>query len=100
MDWSQIIITAIGSSSLTSGAVAIVMKLIDRKSIARRTLAMLTYSTLSDKIERLLNQDHATPEQRKEIEELYILYKEHGWNGDMEARMDKVHALPTKDLNK
>lgn len=39
MDWSQIIITAIGSSSLTSGAVAIVMKLIDRKSITRRTLA-------------------------------------------------------------
>lgn len=47
------------------------MKLIDRNSITKRTLAVLSYGALSDKIEKLLDQDFATPEQRKELEEFW-----------------------------
>lgn len=96
MDWLQDILLMFGTGGVTS----IILRIIDRKSLTRQTLAMLTYSTLSGKVERLLDQDYATPEQRREIEHLHKLYKAHGWNGDMESRMEKVHALPTKDLNK
>lgn len=97
--WMQVLAIMIGSGGITSGAVAITMKLIDRNSITKRTLAVLSYGALSDKIEKLLDQDYATPEQRKEIEEFWKVYKAHGWNGDMDARMAKVHALPTKNLH-
>lgn len=100
MDWAQIIGLMVGTGGITSVLEGIILKLIDKKSITRKTLAVLTYSTLSDKVEKLLDQDYATPEQRKDIEHLYELYKAHGWNGDMEARMSKVHNLPTKDLNR
>ena len=96
--WMQVLALMIGSGGITSGAVAITMKLIDRNSITKRTLAVLSYGALSDKIEKLLDQDFATPEQRKELEEFWKVYKAHGWNGDMDARIAKVHALPTKDL--
>lgn len=100
MDWAQMIGLMVGTGGITSVLEGIIMKLIDKKSITRKTLAVLTYSTLSDKVEKLLDQDYATPEQRQDIEHLYELYKAHGWNGDMEARMSKVHHLPTKDLNR
>lgn len=100
MDWAQIIGLVVGTGGVTTALETIVIKVMDRKSITRQTLAMLTYSTLSDKVEKLLSQNYATPEQRKEVEQLYQLYKAHGWNGDMEARMDKIHALPTKRLGK
>lgn len=96
--WMQVLALMIGSGGITSGAVAITMKLIDRNSITKRTLAVLSYGALSDKIEKLLDRDFATPEQRKELEEFWKVYKAHGWNGDMDARIAKVHALPTKDL--
>ncbi|MEI3515869.1 MAG: hypothetical protein V8R50_00590 [Clostridia bacterium] len=65
--WMQVLALTIGSGGITSGAVAITMKLIDRNSITKRTLAVLSYGALSDKIEKLLDQDYATPEQRKRI---------------------------------
>ena len=65
--WMQVLALMIGSGGITSGAVAITMKLIDRNSITKRTLAVLSYGALSDKIEKLLDQDYATPEQRKEL---------------------------------
>ncbi len=98
--WMQVLAIIIGSGGITSGAVAITMKLIDRNSITKRTLAVLSYGALSDKIEKLLDQDFALPEQRKEVEEFWKVYKAHGWNGDMDARMEKVRALPTKDLHR
>ena len=60
----------------------------------------MTQKTLADKLERALDRGYATPEQRRDIKVLYDCYKEHGWNGDMDSRMGKVHALPTKDLKK
>ena len=86
--WMQVLALMIGSGGITSGAVAITMKLIDRNSITKRTLAVLSYGALSDKIEKLLDQ-----------EEFWKVYKAHGWNGDMDARMAKVRALPTKNLH-
>lgn len=65
MNWLQDVLLMFGTGGVTS----IILKIIDRKSITRQTLAMLTYSTLSAKIERLLDQDYATPEQRREIEQ-------------------------------
>lgn len=100
MDWAQMIGLMVGTGGITSVLEGIILKLIDKKSITRHTLAMLTYCTLSDKAERLLDQGYATPEQRKEIEQLYQLYKAHGWNGDMESRIGKIHAMPTKNLDR
>ena len=62
------------------------------------TIRLLAYARLSEEIERLLNQGYATPSERRILEEMYLNYKDHGWNGDMDARMRKVHSLPTKHL--
>ena len=64
MDWLQDILLMFGTGGVTS----IILRIIDRKSLTRQTLSVLTYSTLSGKVEHLLDQDYATPEQRREIE--------------------------------
>lgn len=67
----------------------------ERYDLVLKTLSVLTYNRLADKIEHLLNKGFATPDERRETELLHELYKEHGWNGDMDARMEKVHRLRT-----
>lgn len=59
------------------------------------TMRLLAYSRMSEEIERLLSQGFATPTERRFLEELYDNYKAHGWNGDMDARLEKVHHLRT-----
>lgn len=71
-----------------------------RKDTIKQTLAAVSYAQLSDRIERRLDENYASPEQRKELDILYEAYKANGWNGDMEERMKKVYALPTKDLHR
>jgi len=63
-----------------------------------QTLASVTYNQLSDKIEKLLDQGYATPDQRRELKISFDAYKANDWNGDMDERMEKVYSLPTKDL--
>lgn len=99
MEWLQSALTILGTSGITSVIVTMVQSHLEKKSITRRTMSVLTYTTLADKIEKLLDKGFAAPEQRKEIEQLYVLYKAHGWNGDMEARMEKVYNLPTKEMH-
>lgn len=70
----------------------------DKKDTIQQTLAAVAYSELSDKIEQRLDADYATPEQRRELDILYEAYKANGWNGDMDERMKKVYALPTKKI--
>lgn len=67
--------------------------------LIRDTLAAVTYSLLSREVECMLSRGYATPEERRSIKIMYDAYKANGWNGDMEARMAKIYALPTTDLN-
>lgn len=59
------------------------------------TLRLLAYARLSQEIERLLTQGYATPQERRYLSEMVSNYHEHGWNGDMNARLEKVYALRT-----
>ena len=59
------------------------------------TLRLLSYARMSQEIERLLNKGFATPAERRILNEMYKNYKEHGWNGDMDARLSKVYLLRT-----
>ncbi len=59
------------------------------------TLRLLSYHRMSQEIERLLDQGYATPAERRVLDEMYANYKDHGWNGDMDARLEKVYALRT-----
>ena len=43
----------------------------------------------------LLTQGYATPQERHILNEMFLNYKAHGWNGDMDARLKKVYALRT-----
>ena len=65
--------------------------------LIKKTLAAVTYSLVSNEIEKLLSKHYATSEERRALEILYDAYKANGWNGDMEARMDKVHSLPFRE---
>lgn len=65
-----------------------------------RTVSVLTYNALSEKLERLLTKGFATPEERRDVKVLYDEYKDNGWNGDMDSRLERVYDLPTVDLKK
>ena len=66
-----------------------------RIETALETLRLLSYHRMSQEIERLLDQGYATPAERRVLDEMYANYKAHGWNGDMEARLEKVYSLRT-----
>ena len=67
----------------------------NRIEVSLETLRLLSYARMSQEIERLLTQGYATPSERKVLDEMYQNYKDHGWNGDMDARLAKVYALRT-----
>ena len=66
-----------------------------RIEVALETLRLLAYHRMSQEIERLLDQGYATPAERRVLDEMYANYKDHGWNGDMDARLEKVYVLRT-----
>ena len=66
-----------------------------RIDTALETLRLLSYHRMSQEIERLLDKGYATPAERRVLDEMYANYKDHGWNGDMDARLEKVYALRT-----
>ena len=68
---------------------------LDRVDTALDTLKLLSYARMSEEIERLLDQGYATPTERRFLGELYRNYKAHGWNGDMDARLEKVYRMRT-----
>lgn len=70
-------------------------KIYEQIRISLDTIRLLAYARMSEEIERLLTQGYATPAERRILDEMYHNYKEHGWNGDMDARLEKVYALRT-----
>ena len=91
-DLILIIIALIGSN----GIWAVVLCMVNRKGSTRSLIRAVSYHLLSSTIEKLLDQDYATPESRKDLEILFEAYKANGWNGDMRSRMQMVYELPTK----
>lgn len=69
--------------------------LIKKVNVGLETLRILSYLRMSEELERLLDKGFATPSERKIIDEMYNNYKEHGWNGDMDSRLEKVYKLRT-----
>ena len=92
---TAIVIAALGSNGLFT----LITWILNRNSAIKQTIEAVSYSTLSDKLEKRLDAGYATPEQRKEMEILIKAYKRNGWNGDMDARIQRFYNLPTKDLN-
>lgn len=70
-------------------------KIYEQIRISLETIRLLAYARMSEEIERLLTQGYATPAERRILDEMYHNYKEHGWNGDMDVRLEKVYALRT-----
>ena len=91
-----IVIAIFGSNGLFT----LIQYLIGRNSSTTQTLKAVSYSILSDKLEMRLDSGYATPEQRKEMEILIEAYQRNGWNGDMDARIQRFYNLPTKKLDK
>ena len=92
---TTIIVAIFGSN----GLFALIQWFFNRNSVAKQTMKAVSYSMLSDKLEMRLDNGYATPEQRKEMEILIEAYKANGWNGDMDARINRFYNLPTKKLN-
>lgn len=70
-------------------------KMYEQIRISLETIRLLAYARMSEEIERLLTQGYATPAERRILDEMYHNYKAHGWNGDMDTRLEKVYALRT-----
>lgn len=70
-------------------------ELLKKVEAALGTIRLLAYSHMSEEIERLLTQGYATPAERQVLDEMFKNYKSHGWNGDMNARLEKVYSLRT-----
>ena len=91
---TAIVVAALGSNGLFT----IITLLINRNSAVKQTLEAVSYSMLSDRLEARLDSGYATSEQRKEMEILINAYKKNGWNGDMDARIQRFYNLPTKKI--
>lgn len=91
---TAIIISVLGSNGLFT----LIQFLINRNSTVKMTMEAVSYTMLSEKLEVRLDAGYATPEQRKEMEILIEAYKKNGWNGDMDARIQRFYNLPTKKL--
>ena len=70
-------------------------ELLKKVEAALETIRLLAYSRMSEETERLLTQGYATPAERRVLDEMFKNYKSHGWNGDMDARLEKVYSLRT-----
>lgn len=70
-------------------------KLMDQVKACLETIRLLSYARMSEETEKLLDQGYATPTERRILDEMYKNYKAHGWNGDMDSRMEKVYRLRT-----
>lgn len=70
-------------------------RLLEEVKTSLETIRLLAYARMSEEIERLLTQGYATPSERRILNEMHDNYKAHGWNGDMDARLEKVYALRT-----
>ena len=106
MTIGEIAALVLGSNGLWAVITLIVTRLLnkaDKNSAAEKlqktTIALLMYQAFSDKIERVLNQGYATPSDRQDVKNMHKKYKENGWNGDMDERIKRLYALPTKKLN-
>ena len=93
---TAIVIAVLGSNGLFT----LIQYIMNRNSTARTTMEAVSYFMLSDKLEPRLDEGYATPEQRKDVEILIEAYKKNGWNGDMDARIQRFYNLPTKKLDK
>ena len=91
---TAIVISVLGSNGLFT----LIQYLLNRNSTVKMTMEAVSYTMLSDKLEMRLDAGYATPEQRKEMEILIEAYKKNGWNGDMDARVQRFYNLPTKKL--
>ena len=100
MNTLELLGTVVTSNAVVGLVQYLLTRHFNKKDMTQKTLAAVTYSTLADKLVRALDRGDATPEQRRDIKVLYDCYKEHGWNGDMDSRMNKVFNLPTKDLKR
>lgn len=101
---AELIIAILGTSSVTWLVQFFVTRHFSKKDkdeegqkILRKTLGAVTYALVSNEIEKLIAQGYATSDERRALEILYDAYKANGWNGDMDARMEKVHSLPFRE---
>ena len=104
MDAANLIVMILGTSSVTWIVQFFVTRHFSKKDkdeedikLIKKTLAAVTYSNVSNEIEKLISKGWATSEERRALEILCDAYKANGWNGDMEARMEKVHDLPFRE---
>ena len=71
------------------------MKFYKKINTSLETIRLLAYARMSEEIEKLLDKGFATPSERRILDEMYHNYKAHGWNGDMDSRLEKVYKLRT-----
>mgnify|MGYP000105270414 FL=1 len=106
MTIGEITALVLGSNGLWAVLTLIITRALNKKDknseeqqLQKNTIALLMYQAFSDKIERVLNQGYATPSDRQDVKNMHKKYKENGWNGDMDERIKRLYALPTKKLN-
>ena len=95
LEFIGIIVASIFGSN---GLFTLITAIINRNGRIAKTMKAVSYCELSDKLELRLDSGYATPEQRKEMEILIEAYQANGWNGDMDARIQRFYNLPTKKL--
>ena len=105
-EWTTLIIPLFGITLGSNVISALITTRSNRKleddshdNLLEQTSKMMIYIVMTMKIEMILNQKYATPQERNEMNELHSLYKLWGWNGDMDSRIAKIYQLPTKPIH-
>lgn len=98
---TAIVVAVIGSSALTTLVQAVMQRRYEARrndDLTKKTLAAVSYWVLSNELEKLLSRGWASPEERRTIGILFDAYRANGWNGDMDARMERLMHMPTAQI--
>lgn len=60
----------------------------------KKTLSLQSYYNLKRECHDMIEKGYATEVERRFLYKMYDNYKEWGWNGDMDAMIERVDRLP------
>lgn len=102
------IVTLFGILFAGNGAVQYIVQMFVNKrekknqaaSRVAKTLSIQSYCNLKQECNALIEKGFATESDRRFLYKMYDNYKEWGWNGDMDALMERVDRLPYLEKDK
>lgn len=72
----------------------------EKNNLILKTLSIQSYCNLKQECNTLIEKGYATEAERRFLYKMYDNYKCWGWNGDMDALIERVDRLPYLEIDR